>query len=488
MVNNIDSAFKGSAGLTKDYYEALVTASMEPYRLAVARAKTRKDSLTVESAVYTDLGSKMKGLGDAVKALQATDTSVFKTKRAISSDLKYASASATTEAVDALYTMHIDTLATQHRTWGDKQVSNFTLNLGGSGNTSEFKIRTGTDNANDISITVAHGDNLEAIRTKINAAVTSAVAANTLTSDHAFTASVVDNRLVLQSNSSGTDFALAMSDVSGSVLTDLNIIASGGDTDANANGIVDGNETAATNAQFTVNGIAVTRSKNLGLTDVIAGVTLDLKVAHGTGNTDSINITVDPDSGAAASSINSFVSKLNDFTKWMAAKSDVKDDGTGNYKRGVLANNFGVKSLRRNLVQTTFSTWSDAPTGSTYTRLDQVGLSLGEGLVASLDSAKLTDALKADFDGVVALFDGVMTKAKALIDPYTEGTETQADRYKTSTDLALKTQGDRIKRLEETRTRREEAVRNQIAMQFASISRYNDQGRYLMSTMYNSYA
>lgn len=488
-MNNIDSAFRGSAGLTKDYYEALVTASMEPYRVAVRRAKARKDTLEVESAVYSDMDTKLSALYNSIKALRQDETdSVFDDKSVTVGDSSYISGTATSSAVDATYAIHVDQLAVQHRVWSDQQSSSFTLDLGGTGNTAKFKLRAGGTAADDLEITVNHGDSLTDISAAINTAVEAAIDAETLDEKNRFTASVVDNRLVLESNSTGTSYALVASDTSGTVLADLNLIAGAGDTDADANGFVDANETVAKKAQFTVNGISIERDNNTEIDDVITGVTFALKKAHGTGNSDTVSLTVSPNTNGVSSAISSFVSKLNDFNKWLSSKSGVTENKDGSYTRGVLASNYGVKGLRRNLIQETFATWNAAPANATYKRLDEVGLSLEEGLVVSLDSGKLGEALSQDYDGVVALFEGMMEKVQDLVEPYTEGTESQLDKFKSATQNAIDLQSDKIERLESSNERREEMIRNQIALQFASISRYNDQGRYLMTTMYNAFA
>jgi flagellar capping protein FliD len=68
-----------------------------------------------------------------------------------------------------------------------------------------------------------------------------------------------------------------------------------------------------------------------------------------------------------------------------------------------------------------------------------------------------------------------------------DGSNNRVDQLKQSADNALKLQNERIKRLESTLSSREELLRDQIAVQFSMISSYNDQGRFLMSTMYGSF-
>lgn len=489
-MNNIDAAFKGAAGLTRDYYEALVAASLAPQKLAITRAKQRQDELEVKAAVYDDLESKLNSLSSAVDALRqiSGEDSVFDSKKATSSDTSYVTATATSDAADGSYEIHVDNLAVKHRVWSDQQASGFTLDLGGTGNTAQFKIRSGTDPNNDITVTVNHGDTLEDIRDAINQAFSDAIDAGTITEDYGVTASVVDNHLVIESDSTGTAYALAASDVSGTVLEDLNIVAGAGDTDADSNGFVDSNETNAEDAQFTVNGINVTRSANTDLDDVITGVTLNLTGEHGTSNTDAITLTVAPDTGAVTTAINSFISSLNSLTSWLDNKTGVKENSDGTYTRGVLSDDFSLRSLRRTLVQTAFATWDDAPVNATYTRLDEIGLELGDGLVASLaDSSALESALSSNYDEVVSLFDGVMQDVATVLSPYTEGTETLVDKLQEAADTALDDQNSKIDRLESALERREEILRDQIARQFAAISSYNDQGRFIVSSMFNTF-
>lgn len=486
--NNVNAAFGGSAGLTQDYYEALVTSAMIPTRAAIERAKDREDELEVRKAVFDDLDTKLGNLRTSLLALRQTEEeSVFDDKKVTSSDESFATGSATSGAVDASYEVHIDSLAQTHRVWSDQQDDTWGISLGGNGKTGEFRIRSGSDSANDINVVLDHGATLSEIRDAINDAVQAELDAETLTEEFAVHASIVDDRLVIEPENGGNDYALEVADISRNPLRKLNIRKGSGDPDVDGNGINDNNEINAEDAQFSVNGISVTRSSNTGIDDVIEGVTLNLKKAHGSGNSDVMEITVSPDVDATSKSVSSFVTNLNSFTSWMAAKSGVTEGADGTYTRGALASDFGLRGLRRSLIQTTFATWSDAPSGTQYDRLDQVGLELGDDLVAKVDSADLEAALEADYDGVVALFEGIMSKVQTILDPYTDGSDDQVDRMKTSAQNALDTQAARIERMEAAEARREELVRNQIAYQFAAISSYNDQGRFLVSTMFSAF-
>lgn len=462
-MNNISNAFKGAAGLTSDYYEALVTAAMEPTRLAIKRAKEKQDTLKVTTAVYTDLDTKMTALHDALGALRDGDKSVFDDKIATTSDKAIATGSATSAVNNASYELVVNTLAKAHRVRGT-QVGDTKADLG----------HAGTFTINGVQISTTATDSLEETRDAINTAVAAAIDAETLDEDDSFSASIIDGYLVLSADSTGPDFRLTATDDTGTVLQNLGILTGVGGW---ANQLQDG-----TYANFTLNGITIDRNSHTDITDVVSGLTLNLKAAG------SATITVAPDTSGATSKINTFISKLNDLTSWLASKTGSKEGEDGTYTRGALAGNLGLRNLRRTLVQTAFATWDAAPPTATYTRLDQLGIELGDKLSVSLaDATKLSDALSGKYSEVVDLFDAIMTNVANLVEPYVEGSDTLVDKMKTAADKSMESQGDKVKRMETAASRREELMRNQIAYQFAAISSYNDQGRYLSTALFSAY-
>ncbi len=463
-MNNISSAFKGAAGLTNDYYEALVSTAMQPYQQAINAAKKRKDELDIRAAVYDDLEAKINTLHDTVEKLRLDQNSVLDDKTAATGDTSIITASATANAADAHYDINVSKMATAHRVRSAQQ-SDSTSALGYSG----------TFTINGVQVTVGAGDSLENIRDSINQAVQTALDSSALSQENAFTASIIDNYLVLEASSTGQSFKLTATDDIGTTLQDLGIINGPDSFVAEIQ--------PAQDAAFTVNGISVIRSSNTDITDVIDGVTLNLK---GEGVT---TLEVSPNTLAVQNTISDFVGKLNDLNSWLASKTGVTENKDGTYTRGALASDFSFKSLRLNLVQTTLATWGTAPSNATYTRLDQLGIDLDSGLKLSLtDPGALATALETDYSGVVDLVDHVMSNIQNQLAPYTDGTTTVIDRLQVSADKALEDQQARISRLEQSFSRQEELVRDQIARQFAAISSYNDMGRFITTSMFGGFS
>jgi flagellar hook-associated protein 2 len=140
------------------------------------------------------------------------------------------------------------------------------------------------------TFTIEASDTLATLRDKIN------TASPNMPESQRVTATILDNRLVLQRTETGGG-QIALSDVSGNALAALGILDGVGNP---ANELIAGQD-----AQFMINGALITRSSNLGLTDVIDGITLNLR---GLGTSE---IGVGRDNEAIKTAINTFVDAYN---------------------------------------------------------------------------------------------------------------------------------------------------------------------------------
>ncbi len=245
-------------------------------------------------------------------------------------------------------------------------------------------------------IIVNSSDSLLDIVGKINAA--------TYAENDGVTASIIDNRLVLSASSTGSAYTLNASNVidnglggTSGVLHQLGLLADGSTAFKYAA------VQEASDASFKVNGLTVTRSKNSGLTDVIAGVTLSL-AADAEGK--SATLSVEKDLSTAKSALNTFIEKFNAVVSYLEQKTAVTSaDGT-TYTRGPLADDMAFSEVRLRL----YSLFMNAyPNASAYSRLREIGLSLDDTLKATIsDSSKLEQALTNNLEGVQTLLDEVM--------------------------------------------------------------------------------
>ena len=153
----------------------------------------------------------------------------------------------------------------------------------------------------------------------------------------------------------------------------------------------------AADASVVVDGISYTRKSNV-LTDIIPGVTLSLK---GT-TTSAASVSFDRDTTDLKTRLNNLVTAYNDFNDIVNQTTDPKStlETYGN----TLVGDSTVKSIRQQIRNLLFSP-STTP-GKSMGSLSQLGYSLNEKGVLSLDSTKLDAALQNNFEDVTKLFTG----------------------------------------------------------------------------------
>ena len=305
--------------------------------------------------------------------------------------------------------------------------------------------------AQGVSINVASTDSLNAIAANINKA--------TYASGNEVMASVIDRQLVLSAQSTGAAHAVHASDASGTVLKTLGMLGATPDSFANV-------MQAARDATFTVNGLTVTRSSNTNLTNVISGVTLNLAPdAMGKDAT----LTVSPDSSSARAAIDTFVTKFNSLTGYLADHTAITSQTNGSvttYTRGTLNGDSAFGGLRQSLFGSIMNTTAN---GGSLTNLSQIGLTLNDSLQLTVtDSDKLNTALTTNLDNTKKLLGAVTNQIDTLVGGFTgktNGKSAVASGYLTALQSSLDSEssyiGNSITQLTATLTKREQSLVDQ---------------------------
>lgn len=396
------------------YFTKLISDLMVIERQPLVRLQTSRDEVKLQRNAYSDLNLKLKDLQSATTALRADSSTSIALGRKVTvaaqtTGATVLTASTTSTATAATYQIAVDSLAREHRAWTAQQTTtDQALNL------------TGSFTLNGATITVNTSDSLTSLAAAINS--------QTYASGQEVKASVVDRRLVIAAQHTGTAASLTAADTSGTVLRSLGVLDSGG-------AFVAANQQAATNAVFYVDGAPVTRSQNSSLSDVIDGVTLNL-AADGIGK--SAALTVSPDTSAARTAINNFVNQFNLATGYLQAKTAVISLTEGDkptYTRGILANDTVFSDLRDKLY---FNFMSDVTNSGALRNLRDIGLALDDNLRATVtDSAKLEAALSSNFDNTASLLDALSSRLDGLLGTYTGVTTGYLDRSVANFEVQL---------------------------------------------------
>jgi flagellar hook-associated protein 2 len=156
---------------------------------------------------------------------------------------------------------------------------------------------------------------------------------------------------------------------------------------------------AAQDAVFNVDGMDMTSSKN-AVTDAIAGVTLNL-TGITTPNVPA-NLVFSRDTSTISTKLDALVTAYNDANTMLGVVSDPKST-VETYGATLVGNN--IVSTVRNQMRQLISNNSSTPGGG-LTALRDIGFTLNQTGVLSIDKTKLDSALKNNFENVVTLVTG----------------------------------------------------------------------------------
>jgi flagellar hook-associated protein 2 len=398
MSSSVSSSSSSSStyGLDSTWVTLIDTQITSEKQFRLNKLNAQKDTLDTRAAVFTDLKSQINSLKDTLATLWSTqDSYVLSGDRNTSvtdrseSDATIFSATADSTASLGSYTVDVTNLATQHRVSSTTSISSSSASLGYTGT---FSIAVGGKTTN---FTVDGSDTLLSIASKINSA--------DYDSGKGVTASIVNNTLTIQSESTGADYNMTLS---GTPLQKLGILDS-------SNKILSSSQLqTGEDASFSINGVSVTRSSNKNLTDVISGVTLNL-ASDAEGK--SAVLTVADNTESLKTAVNTFMTKYNALQTYLKAKTGYIQVGENEYQAGALANDYSVRSLITELNDQIDSTTS---TSSTITSFNDLGISLNKGQISINDSETLSKALEDNMTAVTDFLDSKMKSMDKLLGNY----------------------------------------------------------------------
>lgn len=373
MASSISSLGIGSGVLTADVIDQLKEAD--------------------ESIIVKPIENKIT-INNQKQDSQELLTSLMKTFKASASALSYStlfdnkSVDVSGEAkviIDAGANVESFTLETT--TLAKKDITKFgavaskSTDIASADGTIEIKI--GSDSANpDKTLNIAYtaGMSLSDLAQAITDEAGDDVSASILqTGDGAFS-------LVLSSKSTGEDQTLTITDTSGNL--DASLFAA---YDATTNPTGYEKVQTAIDAEFTYNGISMSRSTN-EISDLILGVDITLQKE---GDISSVNIS--QDSEAITGELQQFVDSYNTL---MTNLSDmtIKDEETG--AEGIFNSNSFVKSISRELSRAMTALNNDGDSLVNY------GIEIDRYGTMSFDSSTFEEKLADDPDAVQLYFSG----------------------------------------------------------------------------------
>ncbi|MCA9594304.1 MAG: flagellar filament capping protein FliD [Myxococcales bacterium] len=421
--------------------EGIVTGLVDASKGPLSALKSKAAATHAAVSTLSDLSGLLAKLSSAVQALdEPNDVASY----SASSSSSAISVSALGTAQPGAYSITVDELAKEQRTYTNTFASS-TDPLNQSGTLS---IQVGSGTA--IPITVATGDSLDTLATKINQ------------SGERVSASVFydgsNYRLQVRGMDTGAANAVTFTET-GTTL---------GLTDA-AN-----TKQAAQDSKVTIDGFTVTRSTN-EVAGAIQGLTLTLTEK----TTSPVTVRVDPSSDALQAKIQTLVTTYNDVIKKIQATAGY---GSQTASNPVLAGD----SMLRGLSNKLSSSFGSAVSGAgTYQTLGAIGLGVDKTGMLVLDTQKLSNAVAKDPQNVQNLFagvtgdDGVMDIMKSAVETYTQtGTGIIASRNE-GLEARAKSLDDSVDREQTRLDAYAEMLRKQFQSMDTQVAAFNSQLDYL---------
>lgn len=346
---------------------ALERQPIQRYEKEIMELQTTKDA-------WRDINSRLSNLENKVTPLKLSST--FNSNTANSSNEGAVTATASNGADAATYSVTVHETAKSQRMFGS-QLEGF------SAAKDEITI-------NSTKIGINAGDSLKDISSKINEA------------EAGVKASIVDNRLVLETSETGEVNALDPADTSsisaqGTILKDLGILGE----DVDGNKIIANEAQTATNAEIDINGISGITSATNTFSETVEDVTFNINpdalVSSETG-TAFAAISVTKDTDKAVNAVQGFVDQYNSVMNFVDGKTDYDEEQE---KAQILQGDSTAMRLQMKLRTMVTSKVKDS--GELKT-LSSVGIEIDRDGVMSFDSAKFKEAFNETPDEVSDIF------------------------------------------------------------------------------------
>lgn len=434
------SSYMGQyTGITSDTIDQLLQS--DELRKTVIQNKI--DKINTKSQAWTDISTRLSNLTSKLEALQ--DEGTYGTKKVTSSDDASATVSGTADSMEGSYDLIIKKLATSSKITGkvvtkaDGTAKISTKDaLGYSGKlTITNAAADGSDKPLTVEIDVKDTDSLKDIANAINSAKDPSDKEGTKSAG--LKATIVNNQLVITSEEMGKRTLT----IGGNLKDSL--------------GFKDSKTVEGQSAEFTLDGIDMTRNSN-NPTDVVDGVTFNFKKADAS-KTITLGLTNDTDKELSA--VKDFVSQYNSVMSFLSEKMDVGDPSKSDNTTGALAGDSTLISLQSKLQSTVLGGKSvNGVSAST------LGLSVDRNGTLSLDETKFKAQLAKDPNAVKDFFfkdtstkyatektgTGYTADFKAVIDRYTStksGSEGVISLRKSSYQSEIKDYNKQIERITE---------------------------------------
>lgn len=430
---------------------SIISALMAVEKRPIAALETKKASLNSSKNLFGDFKKLLSDLDTKAKSLRTT-TDFLQMKAASSNeDLLTVRAGAT--ATPGSYQIKVMAMASSEVSVSNGRAAKDDPVFGDG---TFFLNVNGTDHPIDIGAGTGYASTLDGIAQAIR------------DQDLDVTAEVVDTgqtgaqryQLVLRSTVVGSAGSFSLSLDSGNAALGALV------TEVNTNQRAPGQD-----AHLLYNGVDVYRSSN-SVTDLIPGVTLDLKAAD---TVNPVTVTVTTDAEETSKKVKEFVDAYNKVVDFVEKQNELGENGSAKnplFGDGTLRT---IRSSLRSIVGGAVSTGNSA-----ITMLANAGIESDREGKLTFNQAKFEEKLGQDEQAVASLFSaanvGVAARMTTQIESYTSSVDGLIKTRQEGFDRLIKDAQRRIDQGEARLTRYEQSLEQRFANLETQIARLQGQG------------
>lgn len=456
---------------------ALIESLLEQKRAAqINPLEKRVTALTETNASFTELSELLKTLQSSAGTFRILNGGVL-SKTMLSSDETKVTGTSANSASNGTYSLDVLSLAKNATHSFDDRFSSQTSVINSAINNGDPEIdRT-------VSYTIGSGAEAETVSVVLSNTTTASdfVAQFNSQSEKASaslvnvgTSSSPSYAIVINSSREGTeDGSISVS--IGSGITDPN-----GDLSTADGAFVSATESAATDAQFTVSGIAgtITRSSN-AVSDVLSGVSLTLQA------TGTATITIGDDTESTTATVQAFVDAYNEVINYIAENDTITREENGSEVTNIFGT-LATTSLDENLLSVIRGALTNSGTsGRTVNILADLGITTARDGTLEFNTDVFKEAMASDSEGVRIITAALGEDLSAVDGKIAQYTRFNGliDLEKTANELNITNTNNRISDLEDLLAREEESLVKRFSRLEALMGRLNSQQSALLSLL-----
>jgi len=432
-------------------------------RVPLNALKERRDILNQRSSTLSTLKTRLSALKSQLDSLKQSGTlSPFAAKAASSSDTSVLTASATSSAANATLSITVQQLAKRATHVSNLYTDTGTVISGAGTGTFRFDM-TIAGTTYTATVTISTGDSDQVVLDNVATAINTALGSKG--SGVRIQTETGKSRLSVSSAETGTASKITFTDTDG-LLARLGIYHATptAATDSTGGYVYEDLGNHELDARLLVDGLTYYRDTNT-VTDLVSGVTLDLRATSAS----AVTVKIQPDADKAVEKIKSFITAYNDVLDYLAQNTGVDVKGG---TRGVLSLDATFATLPLELKRKAAAIVASQAAGKPNS-LPAAYIRAGrDGKLSISDEAKLRELFAADPGAIQSLFnaaDGVATTLAAYVDTHTRGDGTINLTRNTISTRVVALDGQ-ISRLEDSLAKKQARLEEQLARNQALLT------------------